>query len=184
MSDFTPLLQINYATVTIGVVAILIAIKSVWSLGEWFVSKLGIEFKSKRKQSEDHQILATATQSIEQLKETDIDLKKAVEEVSKLVINHETQMNGIKEQLTKIQNTLDEREVTEFKRMRHEIVQSGEAAMMNGSITIRQLKSLEELYEVYHQEKHGNGYVTTLMYKIRELPIVGKLDENNFDIEE
>ena len=39
---------------------------------------------------------------------------------------------------------------------------------------------LEEMYEKYHN-KHGNSYVTTLMRKVRLLPVVGTLDENDDD---
>ena len=67
--------------------------------------------------------------------------------------------------------------------MRHDIVQAGENAIANESITIRQFRALEELYEVYHDERHGNGYVSTLMKKVRDLPIIGKLDDNDEDIE-
>ena len=35
-------------------------------------------------------------------------------------------------------------------------------------LIIRQLMALKELFEDYH-DKHGNGYVTTLMRKVRAL---------------
>lgn len=103
--------------------------------------------------------------------------------MKKMVQNHEVQLGQISNQLTCIQNSLDKQDDIELKRMRHDIVQAGENAIANDSITIRQFRALEELYEVYHDERHGNGYVSTLMRKVRDLPIIGKLDDNDEDIE-
>ena len=33
------------------------------------------------------------------------------------------------------------------------------------------------MYEEYVEIFHGNGYVKTLMERVRKLPIVGKLDD-------
>ena len=46
-----------------------------------------------------------------------------------------------------------------------------------GEISINKLRSLEEMYEEYVEIFHGNGYVKTLMERVRKLPIVGKLDD-------
>lgn len=103
--------------------------------------------------------------------------------LKKLVQDHEEQLSVISQQLTNIQSTLDKQDKVELKRMRHDIVQAGETAISNNSITIRQLRALEELYEVYHDERHGNGYVSTLMNKVRGLTVNGKLNDNDEDIE-
>lgn len=110
-------------------------------------------------------------------------VKDESDALKKLVQDHEEQLNTISKQLTNIQSTLDKQDKVEFKRMRHDIVQAGELAVSNKSITIRQLRALEELYEVYHDERHGNGYVSTLMNKVRCLPVCGKLNDDDEDIE-
>lgn len=111
------------------------------------------------------------------------EYKDESDAMKKMVQNHEAQLGQISNQLTCIQNSLDKQDTVELKRMRHDIVQAGENAIANKSITIRQFRSLEELYEVYHDERHGNGYVSTLMKKVRDLPIIGKLDDDDEDIE-
>lgn len=103
--------------------------------------------------------------------------------MKKMVQNHEAQLGVISNQLTNIQDSLDRQDKVELKRMRHDIVQAGENALANNSITIRQFRALEELYESYHNERNGNGYVSTLMKKVRDLPVIGKLDDNDEDIE-
>ena len=44
-------------------------------------------------------------------------------------------------------------------------------------------ESLKELHDDYAKEYDGNGYVDTLMEKVRKLRAVGKLDENNRDVD-
>lgn len=98
-----------------------------------------------------------------------------------IVKDHDEQLKNISEQLVKIQVTLDKRDEIDMKKMRHSIVQAGEEAVSDGYITIRKLRSLEELYDEYRHT--GNGYVTTLMKKVRMLRVIGELDENGEDIE-
>lgn len=98
-----------------------------------------------------------------------------------MVQEHDKQLKSIAETLDSIQARLKEDEKVELKKLRYSIVRAGEEYVSTGSVTIRQLKVLEELFEDYH-DKHGNGYVTTLMRKVRALPVIGKLDENGDDI--
>lgn len=110
------------------------------------------------------------------------DFKEENMEFKEMVKNHEEQLNLINEKLTLIQENLAKRDESDVKSMRYSIVCAGEEYVSKGSITIRQLRALEEMFEEYH-ERHGNGYVTTLMRKVRVLPVIGKLDENDNDLE-
>ena len=104
-------------------------------------------------------------------------------EFRQMVKKHEEQLGLINEKLSSIQENLSKRDEIDLKNMRYQIVRAGEEYVSVGHVTIRQLRSLEELFEEYH-DKHGNGYVTTLMRKVRSLPVIGKLDENDNDIDE
>jgi len=115
--------------------------------------------------------------------EASYKVKEENDALKKMVKDHEAQLAQISNQLSDIKESLNEQDKVEFKRMRYEIVQAGESAVINNSITIRQLRALEELYEVYHKERHGNGYVSTLMAKVRNLLVIGRLDDNDEDIE-
>ena len=108
-------------------------------------------------------------------------MKEENDEFRKMVKNHDVQLKSMGETLNCIQKKLEEREKVELSKLRYSIVRAGEEYVSTGSITIRQLKALEEMFEEYHG-KHGNGYVTTLMRKVRALPVIGKLDENDEDI--
>lgn len=79
---------------------------------------------------------------------------------------------------------LEKKDSLDFKKLRNQLVQMGEDAIDRGYISIRKLKSLEELYEEYTDKYDGNSYVKTLMEKIRRLKVVGKLNEHGEDIED
>lgn len=100
-----------------------------------------------------------------------------------MVQRHDEQLSQILDKLDKINKILEDKKESDLKKLRHSIVRSGEEAIANGKITIRQLRSLEELFQEYQQKYHANGYVKTLMVKVRALPVIGKLDENDEDIE-
>ena len=111
------------------------------------------------------------------------DLKEENLEFRHMVKKHDEQLSEMNQKLSCIQDNLSKRDEIDLKNMRYQIVRAGEEYVSVGKITIRQLRSLEELFEDYH-DKHGNGYVTTLMRKVRSLPVIGKLDENDNDIDE
>lgn len=58
MSTLDQLFGIDIRATIVGVVAILIAIKTVVSFGEWVMSKLGIETKGMREKRESRQLLS------------------------------------------------------------------------------------------------------------------------------
>ena len=111
------------------------------------------------------------------------EMKEENLEFRKMVKYHDEQLKLINDKLSCIQDNLTKRDKADLKSMRYSIVRAGEEYVSMGKITIRQLRALEELFEDYH-DKHGNGYVTTLMRKVRALPVIGRLDEDDNDIED
>lgn len=97
---------------------------------------------------------------------------------------YDNQMSVFGTKLDKIIGQLDKRESLDFKKLRNQIVQLGEDAIERKSISIRKLKSLEELYSEYTDKYDGNSYVATLMKKVRDIPVIGRLNEHGEDIEE
>lgn len=114
--------------------------------------------------------------------ETSRRVKDENDTFKEMVQEHDKQLASISSQLNKIQATLDKQDELSLKNLRHSIIRAGEEAIANESISIRKLRALEELYDEY-KDYHGNGYVSTLLKKVRALPIVGKLDENDEDVE-
>ena len=100
-----------------------------------------------------------------------------------MVKDHDTQLKTIIEKLDNISLSMEEHNRLNLKNLRHSIVRAGEEAISDGEISIRKLKSLEEMYDEYSNKYHANGYVKTLMNKVRQLEVIGALDENDEDIE-
>lgn len=127
----------------------------------------------------------------DEIKQTILDHEKEIHEIEikldddlKMMVQaHESKLQNIAEQLATIQNMLNEQKQVALKNLRHSIIRAGEEALSNGSITIRKLRCLEELYDEYSKDFNGNGYVTTLMTKVRKLEVIGNLDENDEDID-
>lgn len=126
-------------------------------------------------------VVSTGTIKLYKIFEKAHETKEENEEFKKLVKGHEEEIKSIKEILLDIQNKLDENDRLELKNLRHKIVRAAEEYIASGRITIRQLKALEELFEEYHK-RNGNSYVSTLMNKVRLLPVIGELDEDGNDI--
>lgn len=105
------------------------------------------------------------------------DLREADEEKSKMLRDHDKTMQEIDRRLGEIQDAMEVQREVNLKQVRYQIVHTCDDAITAGFITAGKLKSLEELYEEYQNIFHGNGYVKTLMKKVRLLPVRGSLDE-------
>lgn len=105
------------------------------------------------------------------------EVKDKNEKQEKIIEVHEKTIEEIGKALTEIKKSLDEQKEVNLKQIRHTIVHTCEDALDKGEISINKLRSLEEIYDEYIEIFHGNGYVKTLVARVRELPIIGKLDE-------
>lgn len=69
MDAVRELININFSSVFISVFIILIGIKSVVSILEWVIDKLGLETKWMKKQSDEHNLLIQTSQNLTALQE-------------------------------------------------------------------------------------------------------------------
>lgn len=83
----------------------------------------------------------------------------------------------VKESLSYIKDSLEEQKEVNLKQIRYTIIHICDDALAVGEISAGKLRSLEEMFDEYTQIFHANGYVKTLVKKVRLLPVVGKLDE-------
>lgn len=105
------------------------------------------------------------------------DLKERDEEKGRMLREHDQTMREIDARLCQIQEALKIQSEFNLKQVRYQIVHTCDEAITAGFISAGKLKSLEELYEEYMNIFHANGYVKTLIKKVRGLPVVGGLDE-------
>lgn len=69
MDEIIKLTTLDFSTIFISVFIILIGIKTIVSLFEWVVEKLGLETKWMRKKHEDHDLLIKTAQNVLELQE-------------------------------------------------------------------------------------------------------------------
>lgn len=72
MNEIIELTKINFSSVFIAVFVILIGIKTIVSLFEWLIEKLGLETKWMRRQREEHELLIQTSQNLITLQEKHI----------------------------------------------------------------------------------------------------------------
>ena len=104
-------------------------------------------------------------------------LKEENANQSKLIKEHDDTLKSINESLAKINKRLDEQSDVNLKQVRHTIVHTCYDAIAAGEIQVGKLKSLEEMFDEYLNVFHGNGYVRSLVERVRKLPVVGSLDD-------
>lgn len=96
---------------------------------------------------------------------------------NQIIEHHEQTLKEIEMSLRSIQKSLSEQKEVNLKQIRHTIVHTCEDALERGEISINKLRSLEEMYGEYVDLFHANGYVKTLVNRVRGLNIIGKSDE-------
>lgn len=105
------------------------------------------------------------------------EMKDKDQKQTEIIKSHEKTLCEIEKSLKTINKSLDEQKEVNLKQIRHTIVHTCEDALEKGEISINKLRSLEEIYDEYVDIFHGNGYVKTLITRIRKIKIVGKLDD-------
>ena len=121
--------------------------------------------------------ICTGTVKTYQLFEKYKEAKDKTEKQKTVIQSHDNTLKEIEKALLEIKDSLNEQKEVNLKQIRHTIIHTCEEALEKGEISINKLRSLEEMYEEYVDVFHGNGYVKTLVYKVRKLKVVGKLDD-------
>lgn len=121
--------------------------------------------------------ISTGTVKTYQLFEKYKKAKDKNENQETVIQSHDNTLKEIEKTLLEIKDSLNEQKEVNLKQIRHTIVHTCEEALEKGVISVNKLRSLEEMYEEYVEVFHGNGYVKTLVYKVRKLKVVGKLDD-------
>lgn len=119
MEVITELTKIDYPTLFIAVFIILIGIKTIISLIEWFVSKLGLETKWMRKKREEHEQIISNTDAIKELYEKHEESVKQSIRHDKMIKDNifslTNTVNSIADNLAIMQAKIDHTEMAKLK---------------------------------------------------------------------
>lgn len=119
MDAINDLMNINFLSVFVQVIVILLAMKFVVTLFEWIVDKLGIETRQMRQKREDRELLTKTSEGLSALK-TEHD--KSVQEsnrndemIKQDISNLADTVNGIASTLEEIQKRANDTKIKELK---------------------------------------------------------------------
>lgn len=114
MGDIIPLITIDYSSLFVSVLTILVGIKTIISLFEWAISKLGLETKWMREKREEHDLLMQTSQNLAALQE------KHNHDVEQSIIHDDRIRNELSEFMTDIRNSISQtqNDIKEFSENR------------------------------------------------------------------
>lgn len=69
MDTITELTKLDFSLLFLSIFVVLIGVKAIVSIFEWFIDKLGLETKWMRKKREDHELLLTTSKNLIMLEE-------------------------------------------------------------------------------------------------------------------
>lgn len=99
------------------------------------------------------------------------DMQEEKESLYKRLDNFDQTQKKIVEKIDEMQTSINNQSEINYKQLKFFIVQGCTEAIRDGFITAERLKALEEMFDEYQTVYHGNGYVKTLMIKVRGLSI-------------
>ena len=181
MDTITKLTTLDFSSIFISIFIILIGIKTIVSLFEWVVEKLGLDNKWTRKKREDHELLITTTNSLKELSEEhkkdmkDLNDNNIIYREQSLIVREELKksINDIFVKLDEMQEKTDKRfeenEKNTNRRIRAElkdkIGQSYRYYHKIGKINDMELEALEDLIKEYESVKGENSFVHSVVQK-------------------
>ncbi len=163
MSAIKELTTLDFSLVFVSVFIILIGIKAIVSLFEWFIEKLGLETKGMRKRKEEHNLLIQTSQGLIQLQEKhEESVRQSIrhDEMIKADISSLTdKINEIADTLSVMQKKDNETKLKELKgsliRYYHKYKDIGEWSKLEKD-------AFWDLFDDY-EKRGGDGYIHTIV---------------------
>lgn len=163
MNAIKELTTLDFSLVFVSVFIILIGIKAIVSLFEWFIEKLGLETKGMRKKKEEHNLLIQTSQGLIQLQEKhEESVRQSIrhDEIIKADISSLTdKVNEIADTLSVMQKKDNETKLKELKgsliRYYHKYKDIGEWSKLEKD-------AFWDLFDDY-EKRGGDGYIHTIV---------------------
>jgi hypothetical protein len=159
MDSITELTRIDFSYVFISVFAILIGIKSIVSIIDWIVEKLGLETKEMRKERDDHELLIKTSQSLLELRE-----KQKID-----MINSDKHDEELRRDIKKLTDMFVNKEINDYRweiiNFAAKITEGKNCSQESYKHCMRTYSDYEDLLDKY---KLKNGEVEISMNIIRE----------------
>lgn len=170
MNAIQELFKIDFAYVFISVFIILVGIKSIVSIFEWVIEKLGLETKWMRKKREEHDLLIQTSQELAKLQtQHEESVRQSVrhdEMIKGDILSLTDTVNGIANTLNCMQEKENETKLKELKgnliRYYHKYKDIGEWSKLEKD-------AFWDLFDDY-EARGGDGYIHSIVEPVmREL---------------
>ena len=160
MESIKALTDIDYSSLIISSFSVLIGIKAIVSLFEWFFDKLGIETKWMRKKREEHDLLMQTSKGL-------IELQKKHEED---IIKSDKNNAEIRKDIKNLTDMFVQKEIDD---MRWEIINFA-TDLSSGKTYNREsfdhiLRMYQKYEDILNKEHMENGLVTESIRYINEM---------------
>lgn len=130
MDAIIELTTLNFSSIFISVFVILIGLKAIVSLLEWFIEKLGLETKWMKRKREDHELLIKTSQNLVELQKrhsTDIlesdrhdeEMRKDIKNLTELFV--EKQINDYRWEIINLADKISSGKVVSKECYKHAI---------------------------------------------------------------
>lgn len=103
--------------------------------------------------------------------------KEEDEEQRATLKRHDEILCDIQNSLHRIENNYKTDHEVQRRRLKHDLTEYCNDALLNGSIKLSTLKSIEEMYDDYTNIFEGNSWVHTLIDKVRMIPVDHDIEE-------
>lgn len=159
MDAIKELININFSYVLMSVFLILIGIKTILTIFEWIVQKLGLETKWMRQKREEHELLIHTSQNLASLQSRHLEDMKRSDQ-------HDAEM---KEDIKKLTDLFIDKQINDY---RWEIINLADRIASGRNISRECLRHAISTYEKYEKiiTDYGlvNGEVELSIEVIRE----------------
>lgn len=165
MNEVFEFLQLNHYDGIVYIVGVLFAAVAIMKCVTYIAEKVG--FKTKRMLEDEKQ-----KEEISFINKELTNYKAAMDEALERSNQRYQDLNDKICQLIDGQREHNEKsDYISAMEIRFDLTSSCERAIKDGVITFKELQSIEDLYNVYHNEQYlgMNSYVTDLVMKVRKL---------------
>lgn len=170
MNTIQELFNINFSYVFVSVFAILIGIKAIVSLFEWFIEKLGLETKGIKRRREERELLKKTSDNLTALQNQQIEDRQVSNQHDKIIKQDLSKLsdtvNGIVITLEKMQHKNNE---SELRRLKDSLVRYYNKYKDIGKWSKLEKDAFWDLFDDYEQ-RGGDGFIHSIVEPVmREL---------------
>ncbi|MCM1185238.1 MAG: hypothetical protein NC251_12635 [Lachnoclostridium sp.] len=163
MAEIVELTRINFSSVFIAVFVILTSVKSITSLFEWIIGKLGLETRGMQKQREEHNLLIKTSGDLSRLQEQHNEsVRQSIrhdEMIKSDLLSLTNMVNDIANTLKDMQSKENE---TKIKEIKSSLIRYYNKYKEIGKWSKLEKDAFWDLFDDY-EKRGGDGYIHSIV---------------------